>query len=85
MPTIPLPDEAATRALGARLARVIRPGMSLYLHGDLGSGRELLVTTLSAGQHQINLRAIDGNGMAASASVSVFVGHTVFLPLLLRR
>ena len=41
-----LSDEAATRALGARLARVLDPGMSLYLRGDLGSGKTTLVRGL---------------------------------------
>lgn len=41
-----LPDEAATRALGARLAGVIEPGLSVYLHGDLGSGKTTLVRGL---------------------------------------
>jgi tRNA threonylcarbamoyladenosine biosynthesis protein TsaE len=40
-----LPDEAATRALGARLAAVLVPGMSVHLCGDLGSGK----TTLARG------------------------------------
>ena len=40
-----LPDEAATRTVGARLAGLIGPGMLLYLHGDLGSGK----TTLARG------------------------------------
>jgi len=38
-----LPDEAATLALGARLASVLRPGLKLYLSGDLGSGKTTLV------------------------------------------
>lgn len=40
-----LPDESATRALGARLAALVRPGMSVHLSGDLGSGK----TTLARG------------------------------------
>ena len=44
-----LPDEAATRALGARLAQVLDPGLSLYLHGDLGSGKTTLVRGLLRG------------------------------------
>lgn len=44
-----LPDEAATRALGARLARVLDPGMSLHLRGDLGSGKTTLVRGLLRG------------------------------------
>ena len=44
-----LPDEAATRALGARLARVLEPGLSVYLRGDLGSGKTTLVRGLFRG------------------------------------
>jgi tRNA threonylcarbamoyladenosine biosynthesis protein TsaE len=44
-----LADEAATRALGARLARVIMPGLALYLRGDLGSGKTTLVRGLLRG------------------------------------
>ncbi len=44
-----LADDAATRAFGARLARVILPGLLLYLHGDLGSGKTTLVRGLLRG------------------------------------
>ena len=44
-----LPDEAATSAFGARLAHVIPPGLSLHLHGDLGSGKTTLVRGLLRG------------------------------------
>ena len=40
-----LPDEAATLALGNRLALVIEPGLYLALSGNLGSGK----TTLTRG------------------------------------
>ena len=38
-----LADEAATLALGAELARGLRPGLTLYLQGDLGAGKTTLV------------------------------------------
>ena len=41
-----MPDEAATLALGARLAALLRPGMTAYLSGDLGAGKTTLVRGL---------------------------------------
>jgi tRNA threonylcarbamoyladenosine biosynthesis protein TsaE len=38
-----LPDEAATLAFGAQLARKLKPGMTFYLEGDLGAGKTTLV------------------------------------------
>ena len=38
-----LEDEAATLALGAELARELRPGMTFSLEGDLGAGKTTLV------------------------------------------
>ncbi len=43
--TLELADEAATLSLGAKLAKAIRPGLVVFLHGDLGAGK----TTLSRG------------------------------------
>lgn len=43
---VQLKDEAATLALGAALARVLQPGLSLYLHGDLGAGKTSLTRSL---------------------------------------
>lgn len=41
-----LHDEAGTAALGAALARVLAPGLAIYLHGDLGAGKTALTRAL---------------------------------------
>ena len=41
-----LKDEAGTAALGYALARVLAPGLSLHLHGDLGAGKTFLTRAL---------------------------------------
>jgi tRNA threonylcarbamoyladenosine biosynthesis protein TsaE len=38
-----LDDESATFALAQRLAAQLKPGMVIYLHGDLGAGKTTLV------------------------------------------
>jgi tRNA threonylcarbamoyladenosine biosynthesis protein TsaE len=44
--TLALADEAATVALGAQLAAHLRPGMVVWLDGDLGAGKTTLVRGL---------------------------------------
>jgi hypothetical protein len=51
--------------------------------GFLGTGNQVL-TELSAGQHTITLTAIDSSDNTGTATISVFVGHKVYLPLCLR-
>jgi tRNA threonylcarbamoyladenosine biosynthesis protein TsaE len=43
---IDLPDEAATLALGALIARELQPGLTVYLSGDLGAGKTTFVRGL---------------------------------------
>lgn len=43
-----LPDEAATLALGAALAPLLAPGMTVHLKGDLGAGKTTLVRGILA-------------------------------------
>ena len=44
-----MPDEAATRALGERIGRLLAPGDVLLLTGDLGAGKTTLVQGLVRG------------------------------------
>lgn len=44
--TAHLHDEEATQALGAALARVLKPGLTIYLHGELGAGKTSLTRAL---------------------------------------
>ncbi len=43
---IHLNDEAGTVALGCALARILTPGLTIYLHGDLGAGKTTLTRAL---------------------------------------
>lgn len=44
--TVYLPDDTATQALGAALARALQPGLVVYLQGDLGAGKTALTRAL---------------------------------------
>lgn len=46
--TLSLPDEAATAAIGAKLASVLRPGDMVLLEGNLGAGKTTLARGLIA-------------------------------------
>jgi len=41
-----LHDEAGTAALGAAFARALAPGLTIYLHGDLGAGKTAFTRSL---------------------------------------
>jgi tRNA threonylcarbamoyladenosine biosynthesis protein TsaE len=41
-----LHEEAGTAALGASLAHALSPGLTIYLHGDLGAGKTALTRAL---------------------------------------
>jgi tRNA threonylcarbamoyladenosine biosynthesis protein TsaE len=43
---INLPDEHATKAFAARIARALLPGLVIYLRGNLGAGKTTLVRAL---------------------------------------
>ena len=48
----------------------------------LGSGRHLALTTLQPGRHTLTLTATDSDGMTGTATVSIFVGYSVWIPLI---
>ncbi|HTH43467.1 MAG TPA: tRNA (adenosine(37)-N6)-threonylcarbamoyltransferase complex ATPase subunit type 1 TsaE [Oxalicibacterium sp.] len=44
--TLHLHEEAGTLALGASLAHALMPGLTIYLHGDLGAGKTALTRAM---------------------------------------
>jgi tRNA threonylcarbamoyladenosine biosynthesis protein TsaE len=66
-----LPDEDATNALGAALARALVPGLVVYLHGDLGAGKTALTRAL--------LRAAGHKGTVKSPTYTLSEPYAVML------
>jgi hypothetical protein len=52
--------------------------------GSLGIGPTVALNTLEPGEHTVTLTAVDRYGQVAGASVVVFVGHRVYMPLIRR-
>jgi len=70
----PLPDEAASGRLGAALAVALRPGLVIFLEGDLGTGKTTLVRAA--------IRALGYGGPVKSPTyslVEVYVISSLYL------
>lgn len=68
-----LPSLAATEALGARLAALLRPGDAVLLHGPLGAGKTALARAV--------LRALSGDPALDVPSPSYTLVQTYDTPL----
>jgi len=52
--------------------------------GDLGTGEEVFVPEPSPGWHEITVSATDSDENTATDTIRVYVGHWVYLPLILK-
>lgn len=82
-----VPPGAVLLFSGFALDREDDPAASLPMHwhsdrdGMLGSGSEIMARSLSPGWHEITLTATDSDGMEGSASVLLYIGYNVSLPI----
>ena len=66
-----LEDETATAQLGAALGRLLQPGMTIHLQGDLGAGKTFLTREM--------LRAMGHTGRVKSPTYTLLEPYSVEL------
>ncbi|MBM3365660.1 MAG: tRNA (adenosine(37)-N6)-threonylcarbamoyltransferase complex ATPase subunit type 1 TsaE [Betaproteobacteria bacterium] len=66
-----LEDESATERLGEAIGHMLRPGLKIYLHGDLGAGKTFLTRAI--------LRAAGHTGRVKSPTYTLLEPYTVTL------
>ena len=64
-----LHEEAGTLALGASLGHVLSPGLTIYLHGDLGAGKTALTRAM--------LHALGHQGHVKSPTYTLAEPYTI--------
>lgn len=52
--------------------------------GALGAGDVIALDTLTSGLHRITLTVTDSDGQTGSQTISIIVGHRIFMPLVLK-
>ena len=58
---------------------------SISLLGDVGSGEQLYLSPMPAGEYEVTLEATDSDGLTSSDSATIYVDHRVSLPLIVVR
>jgi hypothetical protein len=52
------------------------------IQGSLGIGPSVALDVLKPGHHVITLSGVDSYGIKSSVSVTVFIGHELYVPLI---